>query len=67
MNTKAECVPRHLTRAIHDSDNADRERARLLRRGQLEVITDQLDGDAQGIMLVALLLEGGLHLAEFLL
>ena len=46
MNTEVECVPRHLARLIHDLDDVDHERAHLLRRGQLEVIVDQLDGDA---------------------
>jgi hypothetical protein len=31
---------------------------------QLEVIIDQLDGDTQGVMLVALLQEAVLHLAK---
>ena len=43
------------------------EGACLLLRGQLELITDQLDGDAQVVMFIALLLESVLHLAELLL
>ena len=34
---------------------ADRERARLLCQGPLEVIADQLDSDTLGIVLIALL------------
>ena len=55
MNTEAECIPRHLAHSICDPDDMDYERARLLHRGQLEVIADQLDGDAQGVVLIALL------------
>ena len=46
---------------------ANRERACLLLWGQLELIADQLGGDAQVVMFVALFLEGVLHLAELLL
>ena len=67
MNAEVECVPRHLMRPIHNPDNADHERTHLLHHGQLEVIADQLDGDMQGVMLIALLQEGGHHLAELLL
>ena len=42
-------------------------RAHLLLRGQFEDVEDQLNGDTEGIMLVALLQEGGLHLVELLL
>ena len=55
MNAKAKRIPRELTRSIHNLDGTNRERARLLLWGQFKVVTDQLDGDAQGIMLVALL------------
>ena len=52
---------------VHDPGGANRERACLLLRGQLKVIVDQLDGDAQVVVFVALLLEGVLHLTELLL
>ena len=54
MNAKVKHVPHDLTRSTHNSDGKNRERARLLLQGQLEVIVDQLDGDTQSIVLVAL-------------
>ena len=36
-------------------------------QGQLKLVADQLDGDAQVVMFIALLLDGNLHLAELLL
>ena len=41
-------------RLIHDLDDVNYERARLLCRGQLEVAANQLDGDTQGITFFAL-------------
>ena len=67
VNAKAKRAPCHITCPVHDPGGANRERACLLLRGQLKVIVDQLDGDAQVVVFVALLLEGVLHLAELLL
>ena len=67
VNAKAKCAPCHITCLIHDPGGMNRERACLLLRGQLELVADQLDGDAQLVVFVALLLEGVLHLAELLL
>ena len=67
MNAKAKHVPCHITCLVRDPGGIKRERACLLLRGQLELIVDQLDGDAQVVMFVTLLLEGVLHLTELLL
>ena len=67
VNAEAKRVPHDFTRSIRNPDDANREQACLLLQGQFEVIEDQLDGGAQGIVLVALLQEGGLHLVELLL
>ena len=67
VNAKVKHAPCHITCPVRDPGGANRERACLLLRGQLELITDQLDGDAQVVMFIALLLESVLHLAELLL
>ena len=67
MNAKVECAPCHITCLVHDPGGVNYDQACLLLWGQLELIADQLDGDMQVVMFVALLLEGVLHLAELLL
>ena len=67
VNTEAKRVPHDLTCSIHNPDGMNCVRAHLLLRGQFEDVEDQLNGDTEGIMLVALLQEGGLHLVELLL
>ena len=67
MNAKAKRGPCHITCPVHDPGGVNHEQACLPLQGQLELIVDQLDGDAQTIVFIALLLEGVLHLAELLL
>ena len=67
VNAKAKRAPHHITCPVHNLGGANHEGACLLLQGQLELVVDQLDGDAQVVMFVALLLEGVLHLAELLL
>ena len=67
MNAEAKRAPCHITCPVHDPGGANHERACLLLWGQLELIADQQDGDAQVVVFIALLLEGVLHLAELLL
>ena len=67
VNAKATRAPCHITCLVRDLGGVNHERACLLLWGQIELVVDQLDGDAQVVMFVALLLEGVLHLAELLL
>ena len=67
MNAKAKHAPCHIMCPVCDSGGVNHEQACLLLWGQLELIVDQLNDDAQVVMFVALLLEGVLHLAELLL
>ena len=67
MNAKAKHAPCHITCLVHDLGGMNHERACLLLWGQLKLIAEQLDGDTQVVVFVALLLEGVLHLAELLL
>ena len=46
MNAKAKHIPRDLAHPIRNLDGEDHERARLLLQVQLEVIANQLDGNA---------------------
>ena len=66
VNTKVKRAPRHITCPVRNRGGVNRKGACLLLRDQLELIVDQLDGNAQVVMFVALLLEGVLHLAELL-
>ena len=67
VNAKAKRAPCHIMCPVHDPGDVNHEQACLLLQGQLELIVDQLDDDAQVVVFVALLLEGVLHLAELLL
>ena len=67
MNAEAKHAPCHITCPTRDLGGANHERACLLLQGQLKLVADQLDGDAQVVMFIALLLEGVLYLADILL
>jgi hypothetical protein len=45
MNAEAKCVPHDLACLTHNLNDMNHERAHLLLWGQLEFITDQLDGN----------------------
>ena len=53
MNAGVQGLPCERARLIQDLGNPDSERARLHGWGDLEVIEDQSNGSAQGIVVVA--------------
>jgi hypothetical protein len=64
LNTEADRASRDLLHSVCDPKGTNRKRARRLRQGHPEVITDQSDDNMQAAVLIALLLEGALHLGE---
>ena len=62
MDADVQGLPSECTRLIRDLGHPDCERARLHGQGDPNVIEDQPDGNAQGIMVVALRLELTPHL-----
>ena len=64
MDASVQGLPCECTRRIRDLGNPDCERARLHGQGDPEVVEDQPDGSAQGVMVVALQLELTPHLGE---
>ena len=64
MDAGVHGLPCERARLIWDLGNPDYERARLHGRGDLEIVEDQPDGSAQGVMVIALRLELTPHLGE---
>ena len=64
MDTSVQSLPCERARSIQDLGNPDCERAHLHGRGDPEVVENQPEGSAQGVVVVALRLELTPHLGE---